>query len=184
MNQAKPLKTYLEASQKNPIDSVASYIEEYVTENWQAVFSNNQEKLQRAYKEAGDMAYGTYLNLLFLPIHRQLKEVGLRPEPHFPGEFDISREWGNEGENDQQRWMWSTVYSPSNERLGTIVTVVYHDHTQLRVPRQPRIIALRETGKDNVVAALSLLSPNFKQALKFTEEYEEYLRSQQDKERN
>ncbi|OBZ17860.1 MULTISPECIES: DUF6022 family protein [Bacillales] len=180
MNQAKPLKAYLEASHEGSIDAIASYVEEHVTENWQTVFSRNQDKLLRAYHEAGDMAYGTYLNLLFLPIHRQLKENGFRPEPHFPGEFDISREWGNEEENDQQRWMWSTVYSQSNERLGTIVTVVYHDHTQLRIPRQPRIIALTETGKDAVVAALSLLSSDFEQALEFTEEYAAYLRSQQD----
>jgi hypothetical protein len=180
MNQAKALKEYLEESNAVRIDAIASYIEAHVTAHWQTVFSHHQNKLQKAYKEAGDMAYGTYLNLLFLPIHKQLKEAGLRPEPKFPGEFDISREWGNEEENDQQRWMWSTVYSPNDEQLGTIVTVVYHDHTQLRVPRQPRIIALNETGKDNVVAALSLLSPNFEQALEFTEEYAKYLRSQQD----
>ncbi|WP_223285556.1 DUF6022 family protein [Paenibacillus sp. PL91] len=132
MNQAKPLKEYLEESNTKRIDAIASYIEAHVTSNWQFVFSHHQDKLQKAYKEAGDMAYGTYLNLLFLPIHKQLKEAGLRPEPRFPGEFDISREWGNEEENDQQRWMWSTVYSPNDEPLGTIVTIVYHDHTIAR----------------------------------------------------
>ena len=180
MKPMKPLKDFLEEHQDHPIEAIGSYISEYIEHNWQTVLTVNQEKLMRAYNEGGDAAYGTFLNLLFLPIHRQLKELEIRPEPKFPGEFDISREWGSQEGTDQQRWMWSTVYSPEQERLGTIVTVVYHDHTQFRVPRQPRIIALQETEKEEVVAALSLKSPNFKEALEFTVEYEAYLRNLQE----
>jgi hypothetical protein len=179
MNQVRPLTEYLQESKESPIAAIGKYIEDHIAENWQNVLQNNREKLLEAYREAGDMAYGTYLNLLFLTVHKQFKEAGLRPEPRFPGDFDISREWGSKEQTDQQRWMWSTVYSESGESLGTIVTVVFHDHTQFRVPRSPQIIALNEVGKEDVVAALSLRSHDFKHALEFTAEYEEYLRNQQ-----
>ncbi|TVX94575.1 hypothetical protein FPZ44_04665 [Paenibacillus agilis] len=161
------------------IKGIAHFIEEHIAQHWEGVLVNNEEKLQKAYKEAGDAAYGTYLNLLFLPVHRQLKEAGITPEPRFPGEFDISREWGNEQETHQQRWMWSTVYGPQEEAIGTIVTIIYHDHTQYRVPQQPEVLALTEVGKEAVVNALSAHSPQFAQALEFTVEYELYLKSLQ-----
>jgi Family of unknown function (DUF6022) len=178
MNQAKGLKELLLENTESRIETIGRYIQDHIDKNWEALLENNRDKLQHAYNEAGDMAYGTFLNLLFLPVHKQLAEAGLHPEPRFPGDFDISREWGNAEETDQQRWMWSAVRSV-NEPIGTIVTIVFHDHTQFRVPRQPQIIALSETSKEDVVAALSLRSTYFKQAKEFTVEYEEYLRSQQ-----
>lgn len=177
MGLTNSLKTVLDESDEARIDSIARYIKEHITDHWESVLVDHREKLNKAYEEAGDAAYGTYLNLLFLPIDRQFKEVGLNPAPRFPGDFNISREWGNEQEDNQQRWMWSTVYGPNQESLGTIVTVVYHDHTQFRVPRQPDILALKEVGKDAVVEALSVISPEFAQALEFTVEYELYLKS-------
>ncbi|WP_028612346.1 DUF6022 family protein [Paenibacillus harenae] len=167
----------LDGSGEARIKSIARYIEEHISYNWETVLVNHRDKLLKAYEEAGDVAYGTYLNLLFLPIHRQFKEAGLNPEPRFPGNFDISREWGNEQQDNQQRWMWSTIYGPHQEPIGTIVTVVFHDHTQFQVPRQPEILALKEVGKEAVVEALTALSPEFAQALEFTVEYELYLQS-------
>ncbi|WP_054026546.1 DUF6022 family protein [Bacillus sp. FJAT-28004] len=179
MNRVKPLKAFLEESNESLIAAMASYIKNHIHENWQTILLNNQDILLKAYNEAGDVAYGTFLNLLFLPVHRQFKEAEFRLDPKLPGDFDISREWGNAEETDQQRWMWSSVYSSNGEAIGTIVTITFHDHTQFRIPRQPQIIPLSETAKADVVAALSLLSPEFEQALEFTVEYEEYLRSQQ-----
>jgi hypothetical protein len=125
------------------------------------------------------MAYGTYLTLLFRPIHRQLKLAGLTPKPRFPGDFNISREWGVADETDQQRWMWSTVVAADGTALGTIVTVVFHDHTQFRLPRPPQIIALAETGKEAVIAVLSQRSDDFRNAREATIEIAEYLASLQ-----
>jgi hypothetical protein len=178
MIQNKPLRAFLEESHGSQIGAIGQYVESHIVEHWQSVLQNNRDKLQRAYEEAGDMAYGTYLNLLFLDVHKQLKEAGLRPEPKLPGDFQISREWG-EREDDRQRWMWSTVYSSAGEPVGTVVSIVYHDHTQFRVPRQPQLIALTETGKEAVEAALSQRSADFNQAREWSVEYEEYLREQQ-----
>ena len=166
-------------NKEKDMHALAQYIEGHITENWQTLLQKNRDKLLDAYNRAGDMAYGTYLNLLFQPVHKQLKKAGLRPEPRFPGDFDISREWGNADESDQQRWMWSTIYSAEGEPLGTIVTITFHDHTQFHLPRQPQVIALTETSKEAVVEALSHRSADFKKALEFKIEYEQYLRNLQ-----
>ena len=61
--------------------------------------------------------------------------------------------------------------------LGTLVTIIYHDHTQFRLPRPPHLFALAEVGEEAVVAALSARSAEFRRALPFTEEYALYLQS-------
>jgi hypothetical protein len=159
------------------IFAIAQHIENHIAANWQTVLQKHQDKLLRGFNKAGDMAYGAYLNFLFRPIHQQLKQVGLRPNPRFPGDFNISREWGNPEETNQQRWMWSTIESTAGELLGTIVTITFHDHTQFRIPQKPQIIALTETSKEAVVEALSHHSLDFKNAVEFQIEYAAYLQS-------
>lgn len=170
-------QTALSVSKESDIYALAQYIERHIEENWQSLLQIKHDKLLDAYNRAGDMAYGTYLNLLFRPVHKQLKQAGLRPIPKLPGDFEISREWGNTEETDQQRWMWSTIKSAEGKALGTIVTITYHDHTQFHVPRQPGVIGLPETGKEAVVGALSQLSPDFEQAREASIEIAEYLQS-------
>jgi hypothetical protein len=167
----------LSGNKESDIHALARYIEDHIAENWQTILQTKHDKLLHAYNRAGDMAYGTYLDLLFRPVHKQLKQAGLRPEPRLPGDFDISREWGRMDETDQQRWMWSTIYSTEGESLGTIVTIVFHDHTQFRLPRQPQVIALTETSQEAVVEALSHRSTDFKNAREAKIEIAEYLRS-------
>lgn len=166
----------LTGEKQSDIEALARYIEAHIAENWEAILKQNSGKLLDAYDRAGDMAYGTYLNLLFLPVHRELRQLRLRPKPQLPGEFEISREWGTDDQTNQQRWMWSTIYSSAGESLGTIVTIVHHDHTQFRIPRQPQVIALTETGSEAVVEALSRRSTDFKNAREAKIEIEEYLR--------
>lgn len=170
------LQKSLVENQQSDIFEIAQYIEKQITENWEIILQKHQVKLLRAFDKAGDLAYGAYLNFLFLPIHKQLKQVGLYPEPRFPGDFSISREWGNQAETEQQRWMWSTINSTTGS-LGTIVTITFHDHTQFRIPEKPQIIALAETSKEDVVNVLSQRSVEFNKALEFKIEYAEYLRS-------
>jgi hypothetical protein len=93
-----------------------------------------------------------------------------------PGDFDISREWGPETEDDQQRWMWSTIEAAGGVPLGTIVTIVHRDHTRFRLPRRPAIIALPETGKEDVAEALARRSADFVAARQASIEIAEYLR--------
>lgn len=173
------LQEFLSENKDSDIFALAQYIESHIALNWQTLLQKNSDRLLDAFNRAGDMAYGAYCYKLFRPVHKQLKQSRLRPLPWFPGDFNISREWGNADESDQQRWMWSTIASIEGESLGTIVTIIFHDHNQFRLPRQPQVIALTETSKEAVVEALSERSADFKNAREFKIEYEEYLRSLQ-----
>ena len=177
MDQAKVLQEFIGEGNETDVFVIARYIEAHIAENWESVLEQNRAKLLDVYNRLGDEAYGTYLSLLFRPVHKQLKANGLRPLPLLPGKFDISREWGVAEQNDEQRWIWSTIKREDGESLGTIVTIVYHDHTQFRLPRKPEILALTETGKNDVVEALSLRSEDFKNAREAKIEIAEYLAS-------
>jgi hypothetical protein len=167
------------AEKHTDIQALARQIEAHIAQEWQGILEKRRAKLADAYARAGDMAYGTFLDLLFRPIHRDLRQAGLKLKPKLPGDFEISREWGNADESDQQRWMWSTVYAADRDPIGTIVIITFHDHTQFRVPRQPQVIGLTQIGKEAVVEELSRRSADFAQALEFTLEYAEYLKSQE-----
>jgi hypothetical protein len=167
----------LSNNQNRDIHAIGRYIENHIAQNWQTLLQKNKDKLLDAFKKAGDMAYGAYCYKLFRPVHQQFKQHRLYPLPWFPGDFNISREWGNLDQSNQQRWMWSKIASMEGKEIGTIVTIIFHDHNQFRLPRQPQIIALTETSKDAVVEVLSARSTDFKNAQEFQIEYAEYLRS-------
>jgi hypothetical protein len=159
------------------IHAIARAIEAHIAAHWEALLHEHDAKLRDAYEKAGDMAYGTYLTLLFNPVHRQLRSSGLHAAPSLPGNFEISREWGVLTQDDEQRWMWSTIETTTGAALGTIVTITFHDHTRFRLPRAPQIIALKEVGKEAVVAALAQRSANFGAAREASIEIAEYLQS-------
>lgn len=170
-------QTRLSDHEARDIFAIGRFIERHVTDTWQVILQAKHDKLVDVFQRAGDGAYGTYGNLLFRPVMKQLLQAKVRASPRLPGDFNSSREWGNEDESDQQRWMWSTILTTTGEPLGTIVTIYFHDHTRFRIPRPPQIIALRETTKDAVVEELSRRSPDFAKAVEFSVWYAEYLRS-------
>ncbi|MBF2016647.1 MAG: hypothetical protein IGS23_15890 [Rivularia sp. T60_A2020_040] len=174
----KLLQEFLTENKNSDIFTISQCIENHIAANWQTVIEKHNDKLLRVFDKAGDMAYGVYLNFLFRPIHMQLKQVNLYPEPRLPGDFSISREWGNKEETNQQRWMWSTIKSTKEDSLGTIVTITFHDHNEFRILEKPGIIALAQTDKVAIVEALSQLSVDFQNAREFKVEYEEYLQKQ------
>jgi len=167
------LQAFFEANGKRDIFTLAGYIEQHVNEYWEIAFQNKQREMLERYDEIGDSVYGLYGTEVFRHIHAQLKEVGWRATPRLPGNFNISREWGDD-ETDRQRWMWSKIATNDGEPIGTIATAFYHDHEQIRIPRAFRIIALTETSKGEVVKALSAISPDFKNALEARVEYAAY----------
>lgn len=175
MSQAQSVQEFLSAGSEPDIFALGRYIEAHIAENWRYVLETKHDRLLDTYHRLGEMVYGAYGEFLFRPVRRQLKQAGFRMTPRLPGEFNISREWGPE--EDRQRWMWSTISGPDGKAIGTIVVKYFHDHTEFRVPRPPEILALTETGKETVVAALSQHSPDFSQAREASIEIEEYLRS-------
>ncbi|MDQ0417560.1 hypothetical protein J2Z48_001733 [Croceifilum oryzae] len=179
MNKYDSLRDYLQDNSNIDIYIVATFINTYIQQNWKVAFDQNQDQLLNAYRQAGDKAYGTYLNLLFLSINKELKEAGIQSDTRLPGNLNISREWGNtEDYTDQERWMWSTLTSnKENKQIGTIVTKVYHDHTQLRVPQPPQVFAILESSQEDIVEALSKMSNHFKQSREFQVEYADYMKN-------
>lgn len=168
----------LSERERTDIFALGERIEAHIAEQWEPLLEENAEALQIAYERSGDAAYGVFLGLLFRPLRILMEQAGLRANPHFPGDFEASREWGNEDETDNQRWMWTTIGNAAGEPLGTIVTIAHHDHQLFRVPRAPGILALREAGKAEVEAELSRRSTDFAAATEFSVWYAEYLKSQ------
>lgn len=169
------LQAFFAENQSSDIHTIARYIQRYINENWETVYQDCREEMVARYDDIGDSVYGIYGSRLFRHIHDQFKEARLRATPRLPGSFTISREWGLE--DDRQRWMWSKIATADGAALGTIVTVFFHDHLQIRIPRAFQVIALEETTKRDVVKTLSLLSPDFKDALEAKIEIAQYLAS-------
>lgn len=169
----QPLDAYFTEQASRDIHTLGRYIQQYINDNWDKVFQANRQEMIDRYDEIGDAVYGLYGTRLFRPIHDQLKLVGLRARPRLPGHFDTSREWGDD-DSDRERWMWSRIETTDRKSVGTIATAFFHDHIQIRIPRPFRIIALNETAKGDVVAALSRISPEFGAALEARVEYAEY----------
>jgi hypothetical protein len=169
------LKVFFGESGSSDIHALARYIQQHIDDNWEMVYQQNREEMARRYGEIGDTVYGIYGARLFRPVHAQMKEEGLRATPRLPGHFNSSREWGPEDE--RERWMWSKITTAEGAAVGTIVTVFYHDHLQIRIPRAFRVIPLEATGKRAVVAALSRRSAEFGDALEARIEIAQYLAS-------
>jgi Family of unknown function (DUF6022) len=160
------------------IHALGRYIKEHIDLTWQTLLETRHDHFKKVFEEIGDEAYGAYLEFLFRPIFQAFKTAGLEAVPKLPGEFEISREWGSTTEQtDQQRWMWSTVQKATGEAIGTLVVIVYHDHTMFRIGRQPEILSLNEVGKEAVVKALSERSSTFAAAQEASVEIAAYLES-------
>lgn len=158
------------------IHTLAKYLQHYLDQNTQPIFKIHQAEMERLYPEIGDSVYGIYGKHLFQSVNEQLKAAGLRSTPRLPfGGFSASREFGPE--EDRQRWFWSkiTTTDGDGETLGTIALAFYHDHVQIRIPRPMRVMALTETSKGAVIAALSRISPDFATAVDAKTEIAEYL---------
>lgn len=137
------------------IEFIAEQTRHHVANNWESVLIKNSAKLSKSYLGLGDGAYGLYLDFLFKPIYRQLKDSGFRVLPKLPGNLNSSREWGNEAETDQQRWMWSVLKYADGRDCGTLVVAVFHDHTQFRLSQPPAIRFLTVANQPAIIAELS-----------------------------
>jgi hypothetical protein len=156
----KPLQEWLSEQRAMTIETLTSYIHQYIDEQWQHVLQKNQEEFQRIYDKAGESAYGTYAQRLFRPVQEQLKRAGFLSDPSFPGTLSTSREWGPP--EKRERWMWSVLRSAQGAPLGTIVIRLVHDHTRFRIPHPPGVLALEETDANAIVQAVSQAAGHLK----------------------
>ena len=126
------------------IVTVADWVRAYLNQHWRTTWVRNLAGIERAYERAGDPAYGIYGRALCHPIASELVLAGLACGPPLPGSFELSEEVG-ESSYDRERRFWSVVCEPGGEALGALVTRWFHDHTRLRIPRPPEVLALVET---------------------------------------
>ena len=165
----------MESLQSNSdIQAIACYMQHHIDAQWESVFDQTRAEMVARYEEIGDSVYGIYGTWLFKPIHAHLKEVGIHTKPRLPfGGFSDSREWGDD-DTDRQRWFVSKLTDKNGSVIGSIAIGYYHDHMQVRIPRAPRIIALKNSSKQAVVKELSQHVPEFAHALEARIEYAEY----------
>jgi hypothetical protein len=144
------------SSENRTIQTVAQYLQQAVHEQWQEVFQDGLDEFRRVYEKAGEPAYAAYSRALFRPLAGQLSQFGLSLDSGLPGAFPQSIEqWGPPQE--RERRFWSVVRSNQGEPLGTIITRFFHDHTQLRIPQQPIMLALEEINPDAIFQTISRL---------------------------
>ncbi len=156
----KPLEEALSEQREITIETLTSYIRQYIDEQWHHVLQKSQEEFQRIYDKAGEPAYGTYAQRLFRPIREQLTRAGFLSEPGFPGTLSTSLEWGPLEE--RERWMWCVVRPAQGTPIGTIVIRLVHDHTRFRIPHPPGVLAVEETDADAIVQAVSRAAGHLK----------------------
>ncbi len=151
----KPLDQFLAEKREITIQTLASYVRQYIREQSPLVLHEHQEKLLATFNKAGEYAYGMYSHILFEALKAQLKAAGFITEPEFPGHFATAsiEYWGPPEE--RERCLWCVVRTVEGKTLGTLVTRVFHDHTRFRIPHAPGVITLEETETPAIIDALS-----------------------------
>lgn len=129
---------------------------------WQTTRHAHEARLQQAFTRAGERAYGLYLRLLFSPLSRAMRAAGLAVYPPLPGDLADSREWGRDDGSERQRWFWSCVMREDGEAaLGTLVTVLHHDHTRFRLPQPVQLFTLPVARAEAVEKELGRINEAF-----------------------
>jgi hypothetical protein len=174
-----PPEIQLPARARNDIFALGEFIQEVVDQRFEDLWEVHRAEYQRLFETVGDMAYGKFNALLLQPIRGALTQGELKASPRLPGSFQSSREWGNEDETHQQRWMTSKITRHDGAPLGTIAVGSHHDHSRFRLPRSPEIIALDVVRPREVISALSDRMPEYGEAEEFRDWYAKYLAANQ-----
>ncbi len=123
---------------------MAEWVQSYVDEHWEASWQEQLPRVEAAYDRVGEPAYGVYSRGLFRPIEDELMRAQLECDPILPGTFELSEERGGPLRNRERR-LWSVVKAEDGPDLGALLTCFFHDHTRLRLPRSPVVLALEQT---------------------------------------
>jgi Family of unknown function (DUF6022) len=158
------------------IHDLAHRIQHIIDEGLAAIIPARQAEFDERFVRDGDMAYGALNTELFTPVRRLLRALSLEAKPRLPGSFSDSREWGNEDETHQQRWMWSVIRR-EGVPIGAIAVGSHHDHTRFRLPRGPEVVAVTGTTAGQILSQLGERMPEFAAAQPFRDWYKDYLAS-------
>ncbi|QBD76348.1 hypothetical protein EPA93_10145 [Ktedonosporobacter rubrisoli] len=142
------LATELENSGRT-VEVIAAYVQHYVNERYQQAWQEMLPELEQTYATKGEPAYGLYCIRFFQPLKEELEQVGLQAEQNLPGNFPSSiEEWGPR--DYRERRFWTVLRESNGEKLGTLVTRIFHDHTKLRLPQAPAVLPLSQTDDEAI----------------------------------
>jgi hypothetical protein len=157
------LETLLSREQEITVHTLASLMNRHSRKNWKSVLDENQQVFADAFRKLGEPAYGQFGRMLFGPVIGEMERAGFTLESeHLASSVEY---WGPPEE--RERCMWFVVKKDGSP-LGSLVTRVFHDHTQFRIPRSPDVFALESTERDEIVAALSRASVRMRKYNEFT----------------
>ncbi|WP_257347253.1 DUF6022 family protein [Pseudalkalibacillus decolorationis] len=158
------LKEVLSQNQEITIHTLANYMNQYTRNNWKSVLQEHQSEFQDAFEKSGEFAYGVFGRKLFGPLIKEIEHEGIVLESdHLASSVEY---WGPPEE--RERCMWHVCKHADGTPMGSLVTRVFHDHTQFRIPRSPEIIALEKTERSEIVEALSHASSRITKYNEFT----------------
>ncbi|MFK9092462.1 DUF6022 family protein [Bacillus salipaludis] len=158
------LKEVLSQNKGITIHTIANYMQQYTRNNWKSVLQEYQSEFQDAFDKSGEFAYGIFGRKLFGPLIKEIEREGFVLESdHLASSVEY---WGPPEE--RERCMWHICKQADGTPIGSLVTRVFHDHTQFRIPRSPDIIALEKTEKSEIVEALSRASTRITKYNEFT----------------
>lgn len=138
------------------LDTVAAWVRSTLDVGWRSSWEQQLPAVSAAWAKMGEPAYGFYNRGLFAPIQDELAEQGLTCDPALPGSLKLSEEeWGPE--DFRERRMWTLLVDERPEaspiapaQMGALVTRFFHDHTELRLPAPPSMVAVAETDHDRI----------------------------------
>jgi hypothetical protein len=145
------LKESLKANGQISIQAIAEFLDHYVAGTWEMVLEVNLEELQSVFAKAGDRAYGVYILRFMNPVFEQLKDSNFLVKEGFNLSESIEQ-WGSP--EQRERCAWYVIKRADGASIGTLVLQVFHSHTQFNVPLAPRIFALEETEKEEIIDAI------------------------------
>lgn len=157
------------------IHSLGHFVQKTVDVAFGELYERRIKEFQTLFEQVEDMAYGKFNMLLFQPVRRAMAVAGLKAVPRLPGNFQTSREWGNQDETHQQRWMTSKIVRSDGNALGTLAIGSHHDHSRFRMPRSPEVISIEVTQRSDVIGALADRLPEYGQAEDFKDWFARYL---------
>lgn len=138
---------------------LAAHAQQYIDDQWKLIWERHLAETERIFAKGGDSAYGFYCLKLFQPLAAEIAEAGWVTQPVLPGIFPQSEEHWGPWENRERRF-WSVIQQDNGKALGTLITRIFHDHTQLRLPRPPHIYAIHETDPSEISHILIHTDPN------------------------
>jgi hypothetical protein len=155
-------KSLLNMQSNMTIEEISTEGNRYIESVWQSLYTSMHEQLTAAFPEIEDAVYGLFLDQLMPTLFDVLEESGfviretLKENDFVIGKRLIFRnsleKWGTE--ENRSRIFWNIIRDKEDNSIGTLLTEIPHSHLKFDIPSAPRLYALRETTKEQIVQGI------------------------------